>query len=86
MKENIVVQSVFCINSNEININYLAPEEFDPEVAFINDPELVNFWKIGMLLYEIAFFKEPFPIEHLAQLVAHNKILKLFFPPSNKTP
>jgi len=44
------------------------------------DPFLVNLWKIGILLFEAAFLAVPFPIEHLAWLLVHNKPLKLNFP------
>ena len=51
MKENINIAAVMCINSNENNLAYLAPEELDPSITSNTDPELINFWKIGILLY-----------------------------------
>jgi hypothetical protein len=58
----------------------------DPDLVVKKEPQLINFWKIGMLLYELAFLVVPFPIEHLAELIIHNKPIKLYFPASGRSP
>lgn len=62
LREAVVLSSVFCLNVNRTNPNYLAPEELDPRLAPMNNVETINLWKIGMLLYEAAFLVLPFPI------------------------
>ena len=79
VKESITISSILCINPYDVNVSYLAPEELDPELQ-PQDVELINFWKIGMLLYEIAYKILPFPIEYLAYCVNYHKSLALKFP------
>ena len=85
VKDNFVVSEVECINHSELNLNYLSPEELDPEMAIKTTPELINLWKVGVLLYEAAFLLPPFPIEHLAEVIVHNKPFRLSFPSSNRS-
>lgn len=60
--DSIVVASAACLNISRANPAYLAPEELDPMIVEAQDAELINFWKIGVLLYEVAFLTLPFPI------------------------
>ena len=83
--DTIVVASAACLDVSNTNPAYLAPEELDPVIVDAQDAELINFWKIGVLLYEVAFLTLPFPIEYLAQVVARNKTLKLTFPASTRS-
>lgn len=40
----------------------------------------VNLWKLGMLLYELAYHKLPFPIEYVAYRTQHYEHIKVHFP------
>ena len=45
-----------------MNSDYLSPEELNEDLTVKVDPALVNFWKIGILLFETAYLALPFPI------------------------
>ena len=63
----------------------MAPEELDLCLSQNNDPELINLWKIGMILYEIAYSCLPFPVEYLAATLKNKNKLLLNFPHSYRT-
>ena len=33
IKDRVIISSVFCVNSNHINVNYMAPEELDADLS-----------------------------------------------------
>lgn len=63
-------------------MDYLAPEELAiGEVSNrLEDRELINFWKIGVLIYEIAYCCLPFPVEYVAECAAYKCKFFLRFP------
>jgi hypothetical protein len=48
----IIISTIFCIIDHQTNNDYLSPEELDETIIEAHkDIELINFWKIGMLIY-----------------------------------
>ena len=79
LSDGVRVAVIPAADKNRANLAYLAPEEicdFSHKVS----AELTNLWKIGMLLYEVAFACLPFPLEYLACCLRHKKKVSLRFP------
>lgn len=63
------------ITGNEINdYRRTSYETQTIDGEFFSSMEIykINLWKLGMMLYELAYHKLPFPIEFVAYKTQHN--------------
>jgi hypothetical protein len=58
----------------------MSEEDKESIVRTIKDIELINLWKIGVLLFEIAFHSTPFPIDYLAFCIKNKQKFILHLP------